>query len=139
METGDPVVTVNTSRVATDLACSPDASTVATACADAKVRVFDLRSAKGGVSAPSSYSLGSLVHHRQWCTAVSWQPGSDVRLCSGSQEGGLAIWDLRSMDAPLHSLAAHAGQVLDVAWLPAPEAIVTGGSDAKVRVFQNGA
>uniref|UniRef100_A0A7S1XNL4 Peroxin-7 n=2 Tax=Phaeomonas parva TaxID=124430 RepID=A0A7S1XNL4_9STRA len=115
------------------------------ACADGRVRLWDLRA--GGVALESepekqgvsSFLKATLRFHKQWCSAVAWDPTSQYGLASACHAGRLGVWDLRSLGSPVHALRGSEEKALALAWLSNAAGIVCGGSDARVRVFRAGA
>lgn len=72
-----------------------------------------------------------LISHRLWVSSVAWHPTRPL-LLSGSHDGRIKVWDVRSR-IPLHTLpTVHKGKVLCVAW--DGERIVSGGADNVIRI-----
>jgi len=103
------------------------ATTLATGHPDHVVRLWDAR------AAASSVVSAKLSSHAAAVSSVSWVPGSEFLLASASHDGNVKLWDVRGT-MPLHTLVAHEGAKA-LAVLCDGNAIVSGGSDSKVRLF----
>lgn len=101
---------------------------VLTAHPDQCVRLWDPRAAKAGERIVQQ----TFQSHAQWVSAVAWHPTNANLFLSGGYDGQVKVWDARS-SVPLHSLAAHDGKTLDVAWRDVQEA-AAGDEDAKRAV-----
>ena len=66
-------------------------------------------------------------------TCVASRPGSETAVATGSHDGAVRLWDLRS-SLPLAVLEAHGDKCLAVAWRDAGR-LVSGGCDAKLHLF----
>eukprot|EP00757_Euglenozoa_sp_SAG-D1_P022701 gene22701-166_t len=93
---------------------------------DNKIRLWDQRLKK---------SVSAFRGHKQWIHSVTWcwregeplvaqnttsplNPSLDFKFVSGSEDGSLKVWDLRSLSAPLLSLEMeHTDGVLDVTYV----------------------
>jgi ribosome biogenesis protein YTM1 len=107
------------------ISASPFGSVLATAHPDCSVRVWDTRSrTTAGVTSRIEGLRGS-GRATAWVSSVSWCPSSSFHILHGAYDGSSAIWDIRSLSAPLFHLEKHEGQVLSVGW---------GGKDAKVCI-----
>jgi ribosome assembly protein RRB1 len=75
-----------------DLQWSPSESTVFASCsADRSVRVWDVR-----VKNRKSVT-GIVAAHDEDVNVISWNTGVEYLLCSGGDEGGIKVWDLRNL------------------------------------------
>ena len=75
-----------------DLQWSPSEPTVFASCsADRSVRVWDVR-----VKNRKSVT-GITEAHDEDVNVISWNTGVEYLLCSGGDEGGIKVWDLRNM------------------------------------------
>jgi ribosome biogenesis protein YTM1 len=79
----------------------------------------------------------ALRGHKGWVSSVSWAPNSPYSLCSGSYDGSIRIWDIRSKGA-VYTLASDQDQsppkILAVDWCG--DRILSGGEDKKLGLFQ---
>jgi ribosome biogenesis protein len=123
--------TLNTARAVHCLAACPAQGSrlVAFGGAERAVRIWDPR-AKGP---EGQISVKNYLSHKEWVSAISWCPGSEHHLATGSYDGTIKVWDTRA-GVPLGTVeAAHEGKVLALDWF-APTAIASGGSDCKLKV-----
>ncbi|CAO3599388.1 unnamed protein product [Absidia cylindrospora] len=120
--------TKNCEKVVLDVAYSGDARLIATGHTDNLVRLWDPRS-EDGVNVKLA-----LRGHKGWVSSVSWAPNSPYSLCSGSYDGSIRIWDIRSK-GPVYTLQEQDHpKVLAVDWCG--ERIISGGEDKKLGLFQ---
>jgi ribosome biogenesis protein YTM1 len=116
---------------------------------DGLVRLWDPRASGSGAGDDGSSGSTAVVArtlraHKGWVCGVAWHPTRSTLMLSGSHDGSIKVWDLRST-TPLHTArGAHGGKVLSVAWwlrerraAGSPAAtttveIVSGGADGKV-------
>lgn len=71
------------------------------------------------------------MSHKMWVSSVQWYPNSNVFI-SGSHDGSIKMWDVRSK-IPLSTLPAqHEGKVLCLAW--DNDNIVSGGADKVIKI-----
>jgi ribosome biogenesis protein YTM1 len=107
---------------------------VVTAHPDHALRLWDPRASdKGEVAIQRTFNS-----HKEWVSSVAFRPESEYLFASGAYDGTVKIWDMRST-IPLHTLAAHEGKVLDVAWrthnsIEGP-VLASGGEDKQLRLF----
>jgi WD40 repeat protein len=66
-------------------------------------------------------------------TCIAARPGSDNAVATGSLDGSVRFWDLRS-PLPLAVLEAHKEKVLALAWRDGAR-LVSGGSDSMLHMF----
>lgn len=86
-----------------------------------------------------------LAGHTGWVSSVSWSPSSAYTLVSGSYDGTLKIWDVRST-SPLYTIAAATmpaavgsdksvpAKVLCTKWCAGQDMLVGGGEDGKLSI-----
>lgn len=97
--------------------------------ADPVLRIWDPRM-------PGTYTpIFQLSSHKAWITACKWHRHSRHHILSGSHDGSIKLWDLRSK-IPLQTIDAHKGKVLCADWLN-DDCIVSGGTDNLLQVFSN--
>ena len=67
--------------------------------------------------------------------STRWFPEPDgARLASASHDGTVKVWNVAAAKETL-TLAGHAGQVLTVAWSSDNMAILSGGNDHSIRIY----
>jgi WD40 repeat protein/serine/threonine protein kinase len=112
------------------VAFGPDGMCLASASADATVKVWDLRSRQESLSFPGH---GAPV----WCLAFS-PDGRRVASGSGQLDGGAStevkVWDCRTGREQL-TLRGHVNGVWSLAWSPDGRRLVTGGMDSTIKVW----
>jgi WD40 repeat protein/MinD-like ATPase involved in chromosome partitioning or flagellar assembly len=59
---------------------------------------------------------------------------NDIQLCSGSEDGTLRIWNVRSFECEM-VMKGHTGAVLDVAYHAPNEMLVSSSADRSIRVW----
>lgn len=97
------------------------------------VRLWDPRATQSGENVVQQ----TFHSHKEWVSAVAWQPESDHLFASAGYDGAVKIWDARST-IPLHTVAAHEGKTLALAWRPtetSSAAFVSGGEDKQLKMF----
>ena len=83
----------------------------------------------------------ALTGHKQWITAVSWQPlhlakeGVCRKLCSASKDGDVRIWDALTSDC-LMSLTSHTMSVTCLRW-GGTDLIYTASQDRTIKVWRS--
>eukprot|EP00053_Salpingoeca_punica_P009509 m.85073 g.85073 ORF g.85073 m.85073 type:complete len:451 (-) comp15041_c1_seq1:1249-2601(-) len=110
---------------------SAQSGLIASADFDGKVRLYDPRVT--GVVVRSV-----LASHQAPVTSLAWSPVSQFQLVSGSHDAApnnLKLWDIRSVNIPLHNINAHTQRVLSVDW-PLETVIISGGADNSLKVHQ---
>lgn len=94
-----------------DIAVQPGGNTIVAASTDRTVSAFDLR-----LSNTSSAPIVSLGHSSLPSTLAA-HPTDDYRVMSGSYDGIVRIWDLRSPKVTLaHLKSEKGGKILSVDW-----------------------
>lgn len=86
------------------------------------------------------FSEGSTVKlkfagHQAWVSAVKWSPTNPYVFTSGSYDGTVKIWDIRSETALFSAAAAGTDEkVLAIDWVD--NLIFAGGSDSLLRALE---
>lgn len=108
-----------------------DDKTVATACADKSIRIFDLTQASAGEVQPRSTIYTPDVA-RALCKVPSKHPsGADI--ASASNDGIIRLWKLNGQQ--VEELHGHESFIYSLAGLPTGE-LVSSGEDRTVRVWR---
>ncbi len=68
----------------------------------------------------------ALSSHTAWVSSVAWCPSSSNHIVSGSHDGTVRVWDIRSTSS-LFVAGTHEGKVLGVAYA-GPNRIVSGAN-----------
>ncbi|TYZ68903.1 hypothetical protein PybrP1_010972 [[Pythium] brassicae (nom. inval.)] len=124
--------TLTGNRAITDISVNAD-GLVLSAHPDHCVRLWDPRASQAG----ESLVQRTFSSHKEWVSAVEWHPTRATLFASASYDGSVKVWDARS-SVPLHTLAAHDGKALDVAWRledAAHVAFASGGEDKQLKFF----
>jgi ribosome biogenesis protein YTM1 len=120
-------------KVVTDVSCVGNNGQVfASSHPDNTIRLWD-----GRLDASGSVMQLSLKGHNQWISSLASSPWNQNELASGSYDGSLRTWDIRS-NRPVHTMAeAHQGKILCVAWdgSESRRGIFTGGDDKQLNHF----
>jgi len=106
------------------VAFSPDGKSLATACSDGVVRLFDPRTGQ---------LLEALRGHSDCAAAVAFSPDSR-RLVTGGYDHTARIWDWQ-MGAVVNPLSGHTGAVLSAAYAPGGSLVATAGIDQTIRLW----
>ena len=101
---------------------------IASACFDTKVRIYDVREGNEVVM------LQSADAHDQLVSCVGWSPDRSHEFISGSYEGLVKLWDLRSPKVSLYDIKTSTGKVLDCLWSNDGN-IYFGGEDCTLFCF----
>lgn len=72
---------------------------------------------------------------------VRWHPTSSTVFATTNYAGAVAVWDIRSSNAPLSKSEPHTGKALCLDWFTDPidasaATIISGGADCCLRSFQ---
>ncbi|KAG2450685.1 hypothetical protein HYH02_004524 [Chlamydomonas schloesseri] len=110
---------------------------VAFGCSDRALRLWDTR----GKSGSDALAVTAQGAHGGWVTAVAWCPSSQHHIASGSHDGTIKMWDIRTQ-IPLGTLSHHTDKVLALGWLGGAEAghargLVSGGADCQLRMYES--
>jgi WD40 repeat protein len=108
------------------VAFSPDGRTLAGACADNAVRLWDCETGQP-VGPP-------LTGHTDWVNDVTFSP--DGRwLASVSSDQTVRLWDCETGQPGSPPLTGHTGAVMSVAFSPDGQRVATAGEDKTIRVW----
>jgi ribosome biogenesis protein YTM1 len=110
-----------------DASSSSGPSVVAFGGSDNYLRLWDQRVPSGEAVAVKPYA-----GHRGWISAVAWRPGSSYHVATGSHDGVVRVWDLRSSVA-VGTVEEHKDKVLCVGWWGEGE-LLSGGADCKLQL-----
>ncbi|KAI9205525.1 WD40-repeat-containing domain protein [Polychytrium aggregatum] len=127
---GSNISTMNCERVITSIDHSAQSELLVTGHADPLIRLWDPRSREGMVV---KLRLGG---HANWVSSVAWAPNSLYNLVSGSYDGTVKVWDIRST-TPLYTLSGSSEpeqKVFGVDWVG--NLILSGGEDTLLRIHQ---
>lgn len=100
---------------------------VAAGASDTTLRIWDPR--RPGTLAPV-YQFSS--HHTSWIASCKWHKKSWFHLASGSYDGKVMLWDLRTA-WPVSVMESHSDKVLCVDWWRG-DSVVSGGADSKLYI-----
>ena len=125
IETESTTATLAGQPAILDIDVSLMASLIASAHTDHTLRVWDSRLQQA--------ALRLKLTHPGWVSGVRWCPHQSHLLASTCYDGCVRLWDVRS-SIPLHEIKSHeGGKALCVDW-DGPERILSGGSDAALRM-----
>ncbi|KAJ3036804.1 hypothetical protein HDV00_002357 [Rhizophlyctis rosea] len=131
MDSGANTSTMNCEVTILDADHSERSGLLVTGHTDNLLRLWDPRVQEGLVVKLK------LASHKNWVSSVSWSPTSIYTLASGSYDGTIKVWDIRST-TPLYSLSGGKneggewGKVLALDW--ADGFVLSGGEDSELRV-----
>jgi WD40 repeat protein len=124
-ETGEiSRVLPRSSDVILDIAFSPDGTRLATAGADAMIRIYDMTT--DGASAPQVYSS-----HSDWVYSIAWS-ADGKRLASASRDKTAKFFDIEKSELLL-TYSGHAAPVRGVSFSPNGSEVYSVGADHKVQ------
>ncbi|CDK26757.1 unnamed protein product [Kuraishia capsulata CBS 1993] len=110
---------------------SPSGDVIATGSMDNTIRLWDPKTGK---------QLGKpLAGHTKWISSISWEPlhavavGEKPRLCSGSKDGTIKVWDT-VRNVCLLTMCGHASSVSCIRWGGAGY-IYSGSHDKTVKMW----
>jgi WD domain, G-beta repeat len=106
------------------VAFSPDGKTVAGACYDQLIRLWDAQSGR---------EIRRLQDHRDWVSSVVFGPDGTL-LASGSRDWTVRVWEARSGNE-LRRLQGHQGAVLPVAFAPHGDVLASGSQDKTIVLW----
>ncbi|KAI9360258.1 WD40-repeat-containing domain protein [Pilaira anomala] len=96
---------------------------------DARLMIWDARN-------DSNKPIHDIQAHEAEVNCVSFAPGSEWILATGSGDKTAALWDLRNLELPLHTLNAHQSEILQLAWSPHHDSVLaTASSDRRILVW----
>lgn len=124
--------TLTGNRAITAISVNAD-GLVLSAHPDHCVRLWDPRASQAGESVVQR----TFSSHKEWVSAVAWHPTSASLFASASYDGSVKVWDARA-SVPLHTLAAHDGKALAVAWRledAAHVSFASGGEDKQLKFY----
>ena len=98
-------------------------SLIGTVSDDLTLQILDTRSPSTDTSAVKSFQ-----GHQDAINAVSFNPGSEYVLATGSADKTIGIWDLRNLNVKIHALIGHNDAVTSLSWHPFEEAILGSSS-----------
>lgn len=100
---------------------------LATACADSKIRIYDINST-------SDQPIHTLEGHQARAFNVAWNPCYENILASGSDDKTARTWDILAKTSTV--LTGHTANVRGIAWnYEIPWLLFTGSWDATLRVW----
>jgi WD40 repeat protein len=121
---GTPLVLRMNAGAVYAVAFSPDGSRMATALADHKVRLWDVRTGQ---------EVLVLRGHGDKVSSVAYSPDG-TRLASAAYDATAGVWDAES-GTRLLTLRGHSRAVNCVAYSPEGDRVATGSEDQSVRVW----
>ncbi|KAL1424657.1 hypothetical protein MTO96_019949 [Rhipicephalus appendiculatus] len=95
------------SKAFLDIAYSRMNNQIISAHTDRHIRLWDVRS-KDGAMVTCTYSS-----HLGWVSSVHWAPESAHHFVSGSYDGFMKHWDVRSPKAPLYDMTGHEDKIFE--------------------------
>ncbi|PNS14288.1 WD repeat-containing protein 5 [Sphaceloma murrayae] len=124
--TYSPLATLHGHRLGVSSLCfSPDGALLATASADATIKLWTL---------PSFTLLHTLEGHLAGISTLSWNPDSTV-LASGSDDKTIRLWDVKTGKCYPTSLLGHSNYVYSVAFSPKGNMLASGSYDEAVFLW----
>lgn len=102
-----------------------ETSILASTALDRAVVLYDLRT-----SSPLAKSILTLASN-----AVSWNPMEAFNFAVASEDHNVYIFDMRNMSRALNVLKGHVAAVMDVAFSPTGEDLVTASYDRTIRLW----
>uniref|UniRef100_A0A023GK11 Ribosome biogenesis protein WDR12 homolog n=1 Tax=Amblyomma triste TaxID=251400 RepID=A0A023GK11_AMBTT len=118
------------SKAFLDISYSKLSNQIVSAHTDKHVRLWDVR-LKEGAMVKCTYSA-----HLGWVSSVHWSPSSTYNFISGSYDGLMKHWDVRSPKAPLYDMTGHEDKVLAVDW-SLQKYMISGGADCHMKIFEH--
>ena len=96
---------------------------------DLTLQILDTR------QATTDKSVVSTQAHPEPINALSFNPASEFIVATASVDTTIGLWDLRNLQARLHSLEAHRKSVTSISWSPHEEAILGSSGDDRRVLF----
>jgi WD repeat and SOF domain-containing protein 1 len=103
-----------------------ETSILASCASDRSIVLYDLRT-----SSPLSKATLTLA-----CNAISWNPMEAFNFAAGSEDHNVYIFDMRKMTRALNVLRDHVAAVMDVAFSPTGEELVSASYDRSIRLWR---
>ncbi|ORX43340.1 WD40 repeat-like protein [Hesseltinella vesiculosa] len=122
-------MTKNCEKVVLAVDYSNYSGLIATGHTDSDIRLWDPRS-EDGVNVKLS-----LRGHQKWVSSVSWAPQSAYTLCSGSYDGTVRVWDIRSKGS-VYTMEEGQEKMFAVDWCDGR--ILSGGESQMLSIFETG-
>ncbi|KAI9018765.1 WD40-repeat-containing domain protein [Phycomyces nitens] len=105
-------------------------SIFASAGNDGRLMIWDTR------STASDKPVYNIRAHDAEVNCVSFCPGSEWVLATGSGDKTAALWDLRNLKTKLHTLQGHRSEILQLAWSPQHESVLaTASNDRRILIW----
>eukprot|EP01128_Nolandella_sp_AFSM9_P012390 TRINITY_DN9231_c0_g1_i1.p1 TRINITY_DN9231_c0_g1~~TRINITY_DN9231_c0_g1_i1.p1 ORF type:complete len:471 (+),score=129.49 TRINITY_DN9231_c0_g1_i1:66-1478(+) len=125
LDSGITETTLNGNSAIHSLSTQPGGRGLVTGHADGSVRVWDPRADQAAIFTVMS-------SHKQWVSSVHFHPLREELFLSGSYDGTLKVWDMRS-STPMYTLdGIHDDKVLASTW-HTPSLLVSGSADNTMK------
>lgn len=113
---------------------NPKNDLIITGHSDHNIRIWDFRVS----STNESIIKQTYKSHKGWVMTVEWNPSSEFMFCSGSSDGTLKLWDIRS-SIPIQTVDSihDQQQLLALLWLPQQSSashLISSGADSRLVV-----
>lgn len=117
---------------ANDVVWSPlDSNEIAVACEDGNVYMFKVQEGEEKLENTMTLNVSSTA-----VITAAFNPYAPHMLATGDMDGTVAIWDLRSPESPLHTIAGHDGACNVLKWSPHFDGVfATAGEDKQLAVW----
>lgn len=108
---------------------------------DGEIHIHDTRAQNASttpqlLSVPISYKNLSGSSEIIGINSISFNPANENLLATGGTDGNVVLWDLRSLNSPLHVMHGHADNINSVKWSPHdPVVLASASSDRRVCVW----
>jgi ribosome biogenesis protein YTM1 len=139
VERGDPVLTLNGSRVVSAFGKAHHTDVVATGHPDSHMKMWDVRASKDSVASLTTTDDPLKPSHKEYVSDLAWDPVRPFVLSSCSYDGTVKTWDIRC-SLPLYTVRAQKrGEGDDTKGMAvaynAGGQVFAAGSDCVVRKF----